>query len=106
VTAPATPDFTLTVDPSELTLPRGSAVAVRVTAGIAERFFNDPIDLSINGLPAGVNAGFDGTPILPFGGSNLWLFIDSSIAPGTYPVMVTGTSGSLTHYRAFMLTVT
>jgi hypothetical protein len=106
VTAPATPDFMLTVDPSELTLPRGSAVAVWVAADLAEGFFNDPIDLSTNALPAGVSAGFDSTPIFPFGGSNLHLFVDWSTAPGTYPVMVTGTSGSLTHYRVFMLTVT
>jgi uncharacterized membrane protein len=106
VTAPAAPDFMLNVDPSELTVPQGTAAVVGVGASSVGGLFDDGIELSIDGLPDGVNAAFDYTSIFVDSVVSLYIGADTSTAPGTYAVMVTGTSGNIPHRRTIMFTVT
>ena len=61
-----------------------------------------PTTLSFSGAPSGVTI----TPTsAPNGQSTLAIAVGSNVAPGTYTVTVTGTSGSLSHSTTFTLTV-
>ncbi len=53
--APPSPDYRLFVSPSNPNLPRGGTVPVTVSAWRADRF-DGPIDVSLDGLPAGLTA--------------------------------------------------
>ena len=66
----------------------------------------ESIALSVSGAPAGVTAGFSPTSVSTGGSSSLSLAVGASVAPGTYPLTVTGTALSATHATGLSLTVT
>ena len=104
VSTPAN-DFTLTVTPTALSVTRGSGGSLSIaTAGGGS--FGDSIDLSVSGLPAGMNASFDNPTVFAGTDANLYYAVGSSTAPGTYTITVTGTSGGLVHSQQVTLTVT
>jgi subtilisin family serine protease len=88
------PDFTLTASPaSAATVPGGSA-AYTVTVAAANGFASD-VALSVAGLPAGTTSS--AVPaVLPGGAGTAQVTIgtSASLAPGTYPLTLTGTSGA------------
>jgi uncharacterized membrane protein len=67
------------------------------TATVApQNGFADPVALFVIGLPVGVTGTFSLT-LLSSGNSTLNIVVGSSVAPGSYPFTITGTSGPLTH---------
>jgi subtilisin family serine protease len=94
----STPDYTLTAGPSPATTVPGGSVSYTVTAG-AVNGFSGNVDLSLSGLaasqatwsfaPATVAAGA--------GSSTLTVSTAASLAPGTYSLTITGTSGGAAH---------
>ena len=75
----------------------GRQVSYDVSVTAVGNFAGD-VSLSTTGLPAGAVAALD--PATVTGGSGtarLTVSTDGSLAPGTYPFTVVGTSGSLTH---------
>jgi uncharacterized membrane protein len=109
VTAPAVPDFSLAASPSSVTVQQGNSAVSTITATSLQGF-NSPIELSVSGQPSGVTATLNPTSITPPAdgsvNSTLTIQVDPSTAPGTYPLTVTGTSGSLTHTTTVTLQVT
>jgi hypothetical protein len=61
--------------------------------------------LSVTGMPAGVAANFNTTSVSPGSGSMLLASVGASVAPGNYPLTVTGTSGSRIHSQTVTLSV-
>lgn len=107
ITAPVTPDFTLTASPASLSVVQGTSTNNTITTA-ANGSFNAAVTLSISGLPSGVTASFSAASIpAPGSGSSTLTFTASSTAAtGTTNVTVTATGGGVTHTTTVALTVT
>ncbi len=103
VTLIVAPDFSVSVA-STATVNAGSTVAPNVTVN-ALGGFTGAVTLSVSGLPAGVTAGFATNPVNGSGSSALSLSSAASTVSGVYPLVVTGTSGSLVRTANLSLTV-
>jgi cellulose 1,4-beta-cellobiosidase len=99
---PAT-GYTLSVSPATLTIPQcGSGTA---TIGVTDiGGFTGSISLTATGLPTGVTAAF--APASATSTSTLTLSVSCTTTPGTYPVTITGISGTLTSNNTLTLIVT
>jgi hypothetical protein len=106
---PATPDFTLSCNPSSLTIAQGGSGNSTCTVTSLNGFAS-AVSLSCTGQPAGVTCGFAPNPVTPPSGgsttSTLTVSVASSVAAGPYSFQVQGTSGSLNHSTPLALTVT
>jgi hypothetical protein len=95
-------DFSLSASPSALSLASGasgtSTITVTPSGGFAAA-----VALSISGLPAGATASLSPTSTTT---TSALTIATGTAAPGTYPLTVKGTSGTLTHTTAVTLTVT
>jgi hypothetical protein len=104
-----TPDFTITVSPSSLSIVQGASGTSTVTV-TSVNGFNSAVSLACTGLPAGVGCGFSPASVTPpadgSAASTLTVSVSGSAAAGSYSFQATGTSGSLTHGAPISLTVT
>jgi subtilisin family serine protease len=101
-----TPDFTLAASPNTTSTPAGGSVAYSVTVGSLNGFAGD-VQLALTGLSA-AQASWAFAPAAITGGagsSQLTIATSSSLAPGTYPLTITGTSGALTHTATVTLVI-
>jgi endoglucanase len=97
------PDFSLTTNPTSLTVNRGSNGTSTVTITRVGGFTSSVV-LSATGLPAGVTATFN--PASTTGTSSaLTLAASSTATTGAATVTVSGTGGGLTRTRTINLTV-
>jgi hypothetical protein len=98
-------DFSIAASPATVSVRAGStgttSVSTALVSGSAES-----VALSATGLPAGVSAGFAPGSVSAGGASSLTLTVAGSVAPGTYPITLTGTAPSATHSTPLSLTVT
>src|SRR5215468_10239451 len=97
------PDFSLSPNPSSLTINRGasgtSSITIARTGG-----FTGSVAFSASGLPTGVTASFN--PTSTTGGSGVLTLSASSAATlGPATVTITGTGGGLTRTATISLTV-
>jgi len=100
---PLAANFTLSANPTSLTINRGasgtSAITITRSGG-----FSSSVALSAGGLPSGVTATFN--PASTTGtSSTLTLTASATAATGMAPVTVTGTGGGLTRTTQLILTV-
>ncbi len=101
----SSPDFTLT-DSNSLSIAAGSSGTTTIFASPSGGF-NSTLTLSASGLPSGATASFSSTTIAGgSGSSNLTVNVGSSVAAGSYTVVVSATGGGLTHTLNVPLTVT
>jgi len=102
----SSPTFSLSANPTSVTVQQGASGTSTITAAISGGF-NSAIALSASGLPAGVTAGFNPSSIAApgSGSSTLTLTVGSSAAVGTYSITITGTGGGLTETTTVSLTV-
>jgi N,N-dimethylformamidase beta subunit-like protein len=96
------PDFTLSASPSSQTVLQGGSTSYGVTIGRTGGFAG-LVSLSVTGLPAGANGTF--TPNPATASSTLSVTMDTSTPTGTYPLTITGVSGTLTHTATVSLIV-
>jgi kumamolisin len=91
------PTFYISPSPSLVSVAQGTSGTSTITTTHAGGF-NSSIALSATGLPAGVTASFSPTSFSAPGSgtSTLTLTVASTTTPGTYPITVKGTGGSLT----------
>jgi regulation of enolase protein 1 (concanavalin A-like superfamily) len=98
-------DFSISASPTTVSVAAGTSgstsISTALVSGSAES-----ITLSTSGLPAGVTAGFSPNTITAGASSSLTLGVAGSVAPGTYPITITGTATSATHSTPLSLTVT
>jgi hypothetical protein len=96
------PDFSLSANPTSLTVNSGaggtSTITVAPTNGL-----NSCYTLSASGLPGGVTATFDTNPTI--GTSGLTLTASNPATTGTTTVTITGTSGLISHTTTIALTL-
>ena len=100
--APPSPNFSLSTSLSSMTMTEGTSVTNAIT--ITPQFgFEGNVSLSASGMPAGVTASFN--PSTTATTSTLTLTASSTAAVGTFPVTITGRSGSLTNTATISLIV-
>src|SRR5271157_4089596 len=105
VTSPG--NFSISASPTSLTIPQGTQNTSTITTSVSGGF-NNPINLSTSGVPAGTTVGFSPNPISAPGSGNstLTITVGSGTALGTYPITVTGSGGGLQQQTTVTLTVT
>jgi hypothetical protein len=95
-TPTGTPDFSLSISPSSVTVPRAGGTATYTVTINRTGGFSGAVTLSVSGLPSGTTGVFSPNPASG-SSSTLTLTVSSSTRRGTYTFTVTGTSGALTH---------
>ena len=100
------PDFTLTVTPSSTSIFSGGT-ATFTTNVAALNGFTGTVSLGVTaGVPSGASPAFAPASITTSGNSTLSITTTGSTPTGSYPLTITGTSGSLTHSANATLSVT
>ena len=101
-----TPDFTISTSATTISVDQGSIGTLTIST-IFSGDFSNAISLSAAGLPTGVTATFSPSSITaPGSGSSIMtISVSASAIAGTYPVTVTGISGSDIHNKAITLTI-
>jgi uncharacterized membrane protein len=106
------PGFALSASPNALTVTQGLTGTATVSISGLAGGFNSIVALSVasstgSGLPAGLTATFTpkSVPAPGSGASALALTPSASMAPGTYPLTITASGGSVTRTATLSLTV-
>jgi hypothetical protein len=87
------PDFSLSVSPSSVTVPRGGGTATYTVTMTRSGGFTAPISFTVTGLPSGANGSFSPNPASS-STTTLTVTVPASSSRGTYPLTITGTGGS------------
>jgi len=107
LTVNAPPDFTISLNPTSLTVQQGGSGTTRLTL-TPQGGFTGTVNLSLVGAPPGIT--LSPTSLEVAGPSpvtqDLTIQVGAEVAPGTYSLRVRGTSGSLTGEADLALTVT
>lgn len=98
------PDFELSVSPSARTIGAGDQTTLTVDL-VSIWGFADPVTLELGGLPAHTGYAWNPNPATPTGSVRLTITADAEVLVGSYPCVVTGTSGSLVHSAPFTLNI-
>jgi len=93
LTVSPAPDFSISATPSSQTVTAGGNTTYTINLGSINGF-TGTVSLSANGLPAGATASFSATSVVVPGSSTLTVTTSASTPAGTYPITITGTSGS------------
>ena len=103
--ANAKPDFSVSTAPSLETVGAGSNATYTTTLN-ALNGFTGTVAWSASGFPSGATANFSPTSTTGSGNSVLTITTTASTPKGSFPVTITGASGSLTHSATATITVT
>ena len=97
-------DFSLSATPSSQSVSPGGSTSytatVTPTAG-----FGGTVTFGVSGLPAGATASFNPASVTASGSTTLSVTTSGTTAPGSYPLTISGTSGSLSHTVTVTLVV-
>jgi hypothetical protein len=104
ITAPPPPDFSISAAPASQSVAPSGSTTYTVTVGSLNGF-GGVVTLSLSGQPAGATPGFSPATVTGSGTSTLTLTTTTAVANGTYPLTITGASGSVTHTAGVSLTV-
>ena len=94
------PDFWLSATPSSRTVRRGLSTSYTVTVAPTNGFAGT-VTFSVSGLPSGASAAFN-----PSGSGSTTMTVTTSQTRGTFPLTITGTSGTLQRTTGVTLIVT
>jgi uncharacterized membrane protein len=102
----STSSFTIAAAPTSLAVVQGQSGTTAITTTVSGGF-NNPITLSVSGLPTGTTASFSVNPIPApgAGSSTLTLHVGNTTAVGTYSITLTGTGGGLQQSKTVTLQV-
>ena len=102
-TAPPANDFSISANPSSLSLapntPATSTISTAITTGSAQT-----VNLAVSGVPSGASASLNPASVTS-GGSSTLNINSGTAAAGTYTLTVTGTGSSATHSTTVTLTL-
>lgn len=99
------PGFSLSASPGSVSVVAGNSGSSTITSTVTGGF-DSAVTLSASGQPSGVTVTFNPTSITGSGSSAMTIAVASTVAAGTYPITVTGTSGSTKETTSVSLTVT
>ena len=99
------PDFSVAVSPSSNSAIIGGAATYTVTVG-AVNGFAGTVNLSATGVPLGSTAAFSPASFTAPGTSTLTVTVGANTASRSYPLVIVGASGGVTHTGAATLIVT
>lgn len=103
--ASSTPDFSLALAPSTLTIAQGAVGQSSLTA-TAMNGFTGQISVTTSALPGGVSMSPSPVTLTTGTSQTLSFTVASNATPGTYSVVLTGTAaGNLTHAITLTLTI-
>ncbi len=105
VSAAAPADFSIAVNAPSVSVAAGANTTASV-AVVPANGFAASVALTVTGLPAGASGSFSPSLVTASGNSTLTITVSGAVVPGTYPLVIAGTSGSLTHTAALSLAVT
>jgi len=100
----ATPDFSIEVSASSLTLEQGATGYVTVTI-LSLREFKEPVNVTAIDQPSGVSIQANPQSIIPSGTTTITISTSFTAPAGNYTITILGVSGSLSHKTSFLLTV-
>jgi hypothetical protein len=98
------PDYAISATPASVAVtPGGSATSTATVTPSGG--FTGAVTLSVSGLPAGVTASFNPASVTTSGNSTLTVATTASTPTGSFPLTITGTSGTLAHSTTVTLAV-
>jgi hypothetical protein len=100
----STADFSLSDTPGSQTVTAGAVTSYTTTVTPSGGFIGN-VNLSVSGLPNGSSASFNAASVHGSGTSSLSVLTSGSTPTGSYPLTITGTSGSLRHSTTATLVV-
>ncbi len=94
IQTPVAPDYAIIVDPlfSEICTPNNAVFTIDITPILG---FSNPIDLTVDDLPAGVDATFSENPMQPGTTGTLTLSNTAAAVPGEYVIELVSSSGAI-----------
>ena len=99
------PDFTISLNPTSLTVPQGDSGTTQLTITFRNGFAGR-VYFSQEGAPSGVSFSLtrktESNPMI----LDLTISVDSGVAPGTYNIQIKATGEGITRTAALSLTVT
>ena len=98
----STPDFSLSASPASQTVAAGGSTSYSVTI-TPTGGFSGQVTLAVSALPSGASASFVPNPATA--SSTLSVTTSTTTPVGSYPLTITGTSGTLSHTTAVTLVV-
>ncbi len=93
---PKESNFTLSVEPSTVSVCRSAQSTATIGVGQTNGFSN-PVSLSVTGVPSNVAADLSVNPVSPPNISQLTFSADNKAPVGDYALVVSGSSGGLYH---------
>lgn len=93
---PKDSDFTLSANPSSLSICQGGSQDTTVTLGQVNSF-SEPVSLSLGSLPTGISGGYAQNPVTPPGTSALTLSAENNTPLGQYTLTINGDSAGKHH---------
>jgi subtilisin family serine protease len=103
--APPGPDFSVSATPSSSTVLQGNGTSYTATV-TATGGFTGVVNLTVSGLPAGAAGTFSPTSVTTSGSSTLSVTTATTTPAGSYPLTITGTSGTTVRTTTVTLVVT
>jgi len=100
----ATPNFSISANPTSLTISRGSAKSSTITTTVSGGF-NSSIRLSASGEGSRVTVGFSPSSITGAGTSTMTVTVNRRATTGSRTITITGTGGGVTHTTTVNLTI-
>ena len=97
------PDFSVTVSPVSASAVLGNPTSAVMISVVPEHGFNASVDMSLQGLPQGVDAAPPSFSLTPGASQSITFSVSPSAAVGVFPITVLGSSGSLSHRTSITL---
>ena len=97
-------DFTISLSPSSASIRRGGSVSYAISVASVNGFAGN-ISFGVTGLPSRSSASFNPSSLTGSGSSTLTITTSKKSPSGTYNVIVTARSGTLSHSKTGTLTL-
>jgi kumamolisin len=104
LTGPPPSGFSISASPSSVSVSAGSNGSTTISSAVTGGF-SGSITLSATGQPKGVTIGFTTNPITAGNSTSMTIAVAAGTAGGTFPITVTGTSGSTVETTTVTLTI-
>jgi len=98
------PDFSVSATPSSQTVAPGASVGYTVTI-VPTNGFIGIVDFTVSGSPSGASVSFNPPSVNTSGSSTMTVTTSAFTPTGAYPLIITGTSGSLQRTTSVTLVV-